>query len=189
MRRIQARAAALIFVKQHGPLNVKSSMKLWLTLLLLSVAAGCGMRNHQHSRTHQTSVAATPGTQWPDEHKMLFEYHSRDGHAALESERVVLVFHGLTPEQQQLFHFQGSQQAVQIAGNGSSSITVTCATERGTVAFRSDYADGTNTLHLGQQTVRFTQSGRLLLAGDQTIDLNEGRKIVHLKNGHAIEFP
>jgi hypothetical protein len=56
---------------------------------------------------------------------MLFRYELHEGQAALQSERVVLVFHGLSREQQRLFHFQGKQQAVQIAGDGVSSVS-TC---------------------------------------------------------------
>ena len=173
-------AVRLILVKHQGPSNVNSSVKLCLLLLLLPVAVSCVMRSPHHAQ-YQTSVASTLGSQWPDEHKMLFEYHARDGHPALESDHVVLVFHGVMPKQQQVFHFQGKQQAVQIAGNGTSSVSVTCTIDRETVVFRSDYANGTNTLHFGQQTVQFSQGGRLLLAGDQTVDLSKGQKVVHLR--------
>jgi len=161
-------------------------VKFWLSLLLLSVAAGCVIRTHNHFSKYSSSVATSADSRWPDEHKMLFQYHIRDGHAALKSDRVMLVFHGLKPKQQRIFHFQGNQQAVQIAGGGTSSVSVTCSTERGPVSFRSDYADGTNTLQFGQQTVRFTQGGQLLLGGDQAVDLSEGRKIVHLKRGRLL---
>jgi hypothetical protein len=158
-------------------------MKFWLSLLLVPVAAGCVTRSSHYSNTYRSTVAATPGLNLPDKQQMLFQYHTRDNQSALEAGSVVLVFHGLTPAQQQMFHFQGEEQAVQIAGEGSSTVSVTCATGRGSVAFRSHYADGTNTLQFDQQTVRFTAHGRLLLAGDQAIDLREGRKIVHLRDG------
>lgn len=112
---------------------------------------------------------------------MLLRYHLRDGQAALQSERMVLVFHGLSPEPQRLFHFQGTQQALQIAGDGVSSISTTCASGKQMITFRSDYSGGTNTLEFGEQRVRLTRSGRLLLAGDETVDLSEGQKIIHLK--------
>ncbi len=114
---------------------------------------------------------------------MLLRYRVREGQAALQSERVVLVFHGLSPEQQRLFHFQGTQQAVQIAGDGVSSMSTTCASGKQMITFRSDYSGGTNTLEFGDQRIRLTRSGRLLLAGDQTVDLSDGQKIIHLKGG------
>ncbi len=49
------------------------------------------------------------------------------------------------------------------------------------ITFRSYYSGGTNTLEFGEQRVRLTRSGRLLSAGDETVDLSEGQKIIHLK--------
>ncbi len=112
---------------------------------------------------------------------MLLRYQLRDGRAALQSERMVLVFHGLSPEQQRLFHFQGAQQAVQIAGDGASSVSTTCASGKQMIMFRSDYSGGTNTLEFGKQRVRLTRRGTLLSAGEETVDLSQGQKIIHLK--------
>jgi hypothetical protein len=161
-------------------------MKIWLPLLLVPFVAGCLMRSYHHSDIYRSTVAATPGLHLPDEQQMLFQYHIRDRQAALESKSVVLVFHGLTPEQKELFHFQGKEQAVQIAGDGTSTVSVTCTTDKRTVAFQSHYADGTNTLQFALQTVRFIKGGRLLLAGDQSIDLSKGRKTVHLRDGKVV---
>lgn len=160
-------------------------MKFWLLLLVLCVPTGCGLRYRHHSSGLQTTLTGTAGSPWPDEHGMTLEYKSRNGHAALESARVVLVFHGLTARQQRVFHFQGPQQTVQVAGTGTSSAAVSCRFNRVTVAFRADYAQGTNTLQLGAQTVRFAQEGRLLLAGGQAIDLGSGQKVVHLEGDQA----
>lgn len=112
---------------------------------------------------------------------MLLRYLLRDGRAALQSERMVLVFHGLSPEQQRLFHFQGAQQAVQIAGDGVSSVSTTCASGKQMITFRSDYSGGTNTLEFGGQRVRLTRRGTLLSVGEETVDLSQGQKIIHLK--------
>ena len=142
---------------------------------------GCAMRTHHSSGSFRSTLSAVPGSAWPDEHRMLLRYQLREGYAALQSERVVLVFHGLSPEQQRLFHFQGTQQAVQIAGDGVSSVSTSCASGKQLITFRSNYSGGTNTLEFGEQRVRLTHSGKLLLAGDQTVDLSGGQKIVHLK--------
>ena len=58
---------------------------------------------------------------------------------------------------------------------------ISCASGKQLITFRSNYSGGTNTLEFGEQRVRLTRSGQLLLAGDQTVDLSEGQKIVHLK--------
>jgi hypothetical protein len=118
---------------------------------------------------------------WPDEDRMLLRYQIRDQQAVLESERVVLVFEGLSQEQQRLFHFQEPQQAVQIAGPGMSSVSTSCANAKHVITFRSDYAGGTNTLEFGERRVRLTQAGRLLLVKEQAVDLSEGQKIIHFK--------
>ncbi len=165
---------------------IGNARNLYLCALLLVAAAGCGSRHHSNSSGWRSSVSRTPNVVWPDEQKMLFEYAVREEEAALEAEHVVLVFCGLTPRQQRLFHFQGQPQAVQIAGPGQSSVTTTCANGKDTLTFRSEYADGTNTLHFGKECVRFTQSGRLLLVGDQAVDVSEGRKIIHLRNGKFV---
>jgi hypothetical protein len=112
---------------------------------------------------------------------MMLRYQVRDQQAALESDRVALVFHTLSGEQRRIFHFQGMEQAVQIAGPGISSIATTCTSGKETIAFRSDYTAGTNILEFGTQRVLLTDSGRRLLVGDQTVDLSEGRKIIHFK--------
>ncbi len=104
---------------------------------------------------------------------------------ALESGPVVLVFHGVAPAQQALFHFQSEEQSVQIGGEGFSSVTTTCASGKAMVCFRSNYANGTNALQFGDQTVRFIEGGRILLAGGLTVDLSNGRKIVHLMGAKA----
>ena len=161
-------------------------MTIWLSLLLVFVTAGCAVRIHHDFNDYQSSVTSTPSPDLPNECKMVLRYQIRDGCAALEVERFVLLFHGLTPAQQRIFRFQGGQQVVQVSGNGTSSTSVTCATGRGTVAFHSDYAEGTNTLQFGQQAVQFTQGGRLLSAGGETVDLAEGRKVVHLKSNKVL---
>jgi len=112
---------------------------------------------------------------------MLFRYQVHDGQAALENERVVLLFHGLSPGQQRLFHFQSDKQAVQIDGPGKHHVSTTCKSGMAKVTFRSDYACGTNTLQFGTQRVRFARRGWLLLAENQSVDLSEGRKVIHLK--------
>lgn len=112
---------------------------------------------------------------------MGLHYETCDGHAALTTERVVLVFHGLSTAQQQLFHFQGKQQAIQIAGPGRSCVCTTCTNGKATVTFRSEYANGTNTLQFGEQVVRLACEGRLLLSGNQSVNLDEGQKTVHLR--------
>ena len=159
--------------------------KCWLPLLLLGLTScSIHIRRH-HSSSHQTSVAATPEVRWTDEQALRLRYGIRDEQTALESDRVVLVFHGLTPTQQGLFHFQGAEQAIQVAGPGVSTVSVTCSTERGSVALTSHYAEGTNTLQFERQTVRFVDRGWRLLAGDQSVDLSESRKVIHLRNGRA----
>jgi hypothetical protein len=109
---------------------------------------------------------------------MLLRYKILDGESVLESDRVMLVFHGLTPEQQRLFHFQGEEQAVQIAGPGTSSVTTTCASGKQTITFRSDYNGGTNTLEFDGQRAQLTQGGRFVLVGDREIDLSDGRRTI-----------
>jgi hypothetical protein len=154
---------------------------LWPSLLLLTIGTGCVIQTHHDSGSFRSSLAATSGPDLPEEDKLLLRYQIRDQESALESERVVLVFHGLSQEQRRLFHFQGPQQAVQIAGSGVFSVSTTCASGRQMITFRSDYAAGTNTLEFGARRVRLTLGGRLLLAGDEAVDLSEGRKIIHFK--------
>jgi hypothetical protein len=170
----------------HFPGTIKASA--WL--LLVAVAAGCAKvktgRTYQHSTIHQTSAHRGVPLPLAEEEQMYLQYCGREGEAALECERVVLVFHGISAKRQRLFHFQGQQQAVQIAGQAGSSVSVTCTSNGEKVAFQSNYTQGTNTLEFFGTTVRFTHGGRLLLAGDQTIDLSAGRKIVHLKDGKVV---
>ena len=116
---------------------------------------------------------------------MHFQYSLRKGNAALETDRAILVFHGIQSERQKIFHFQKETQAVQIAGPGSSSVVVSCSSGPATLVFRSDYANGTNTLQFADRTVWITEEGKRLLAGDQCVDLTEGKKVVHLEHGKA----
>ena len=146
---------------------------------------GCIARRHHHSEAHRTRFAGTRSLNLPDEDQMVFQYAVRDGRARLESDRVVLVFHSLRPEQQRVFHFPADRQPVQIAGEGGSSISRTCSNARETVAFHSDYANGTNTLCFGEETVRFVQGGTLLLAGDLSVDLRYGRRTVHVDGARS----
>jgi hypothetical protein len=166
------------------------AMNLCVALLLPALAAGCAVHGHLYhhhsSSSYHTTVTSTGGLNLPEEDRMQLRYTVRDGCAALESERAVLVFDGLTPAQRELFHFQGDQQAVQIAGNGLSSVSVTCVINQDQVSFSSHYAGGTNTLEFAGQSVRLVDGGRLLLAGDQRVDLSAGRKIVHLRHGKAV---
>ena len=155
--------------------------KLWRSLLLIPLAVGCTTQVDHESGAFHSSYEGTVGRPVPQEYKMLFRYQVHDGEAALENERVVLVFHGLSPEQQRLFHFPHDQQAVQIDGPGKYHVSTTCGSGKDKVTFRSDYARGTNTLQFGAQRVRLTRRGWLLLAGEQSVDLSEGRKIIHLK--------
>ena len=161
------------------------AMAVWGSVSLLTLVNGCLARTHHYSASHSSSVAATPGSNWSDEHKMVFRYGIRDDRAALESKRVVLVFRDLTPEQKRLFHFQREEQPVQIGGEGISSVTTTCANGKVMVRFRSDYANGTNTLQFGDQKVQFIESGRVLLAGDLAVELSNGRKVVQLTGAKA----
>jgi len=156
--------------------------KFGYLILFVPMVVGCTMRIQFSSGSFSQNVSASPGSDWTDEQRMLLRYQLRDGHASLESERLVLVFHGLSQKQQRMFHFQGTQQPIQISGPGVSSISTTCAIGRGMIAFRSDYTDGTNTFGFNELRVRLVQGGRLLLAGDQMIDLNEGQKVIHLRD-------
>jgi hypothetical protein len=162
--------------------------KIWRSLLLLPLSVGCVTQvQHQSSSfssTSKTTMQTAPGSQWPEAHRMLFRYQVLNGQAALANERVLLVFHGLSPEQQRLFHFQQEPQTVQVDGPGTSSVSTTCTHNRDQVAFISDYALGTNTLQFGEQTVLLTRGGWLLLAGQQSVDLSTGRKVIHVIKGN-----
>ena len=116
---------------------------------------------------------------------MVFEYLIRDGSAVLQAEEVVLVFPGLTTAEQRVFRFGGTHQAIQIAGHGSSSVEVSRSLNRITTRFNSTYANGTNTLQFGSQTVQFTEAGKRLWVGGEAIDLSPGRKVVHLRGNTA----
>ena len=157
---------------------------VWRSLLLIFLAVGCAKVHHESnsfSSTNSTTRQAATGAQWPEEQKMLFRYQIYNGEAALSNERVLLVFHGLSAGEQRAFHFQENQQAVQIDGPGSSSVSTTCTHNRDNIIFSSEYALGTNTLRFGTQSVRLSRGGRLLLAGDQSVNLSTGRKVVHVK--------
>lgn len=152
---------------------------------LLLFAAGCSARIHRYSGNQSSSFAASPGLNLPDEDTMVFRYKMRDGRATLESQRVLLVFHDLKPDQQKFFHFQNEEQPVQIGGDGFSSVETTCGNGKSSVRFRSTYSNGTNVLQFGNQTVRLITNGQGLLAGDLAVDLSGGRKIVHLAGSKA----
>ena len=165
------------------------SKRLWSSLILVSMVAGCVLRLDHSSEAFRSSVALTPGPSWPDEDSLLLRYEERGGHAALESKRCVIVFHGLSLGQQRLFHFQDSQQAIQINGPGISSVSTTCSSGKETVTFRSDYANGTNTIQFGEQRIKLADKGRTLLVADEVMDLSGGRWVVHLKGGRATLEP
>jgi hypothetical protein len=143
------------------------------------------METHRSFSSSRSTATSTSGGDLAAENKMVFSYVIREGEAALESERVVLVFADLSPTQQKLFHFQGDRQTVQVGGEGFSSISRTFATHRGAVGFHSNYEHGTNTLKFGKQTVQFINGGNTLLAENMTFDLGAGRKTVYLKRGVA----
>jgi len=161
---------------------MKAILKIFgCSILCLVMGTGCVTRTYHSSGAFSSNFATSRGSNWPDEQQILLRYQIREGQAALQSERVVLVFHGLPPEQQRMFHFQEAQQAVPIAGDGTFSMSTTCSSGKQTITFRSDYSAGTNTLEFGGRRVSLTSNGRSVSVGDQTVDLSEGLKIIHLK--------
>jgi hypothetical protein len=152
---------------------------------LLLLAAGCSVRIHRYSDSQSSSLAASPGWNLPDEDTMVFRYESRDGHATLESPRVLLVFENINPEQQKAFHFENEEQMVQTGGDGISSVEAAYRKGKSSIRFHSAYFNGTNVIQFGDQTVRLIKNGRGLLAGDLSVDLSSGRKIVHLAGSKA----
>lgn len=123
---------------------------------------------------------------WGIHEQMIFAYTNHQGKAVLANERVVLVFDDISRDQQRAFHFQGNKQPVQVSGNGSSTVEVSCRRNLAFLRFHSAYVNGTNTIQFGKHVLQLAEAGHLLIAGEDIIHLStNGQTCVHLTKGGA----
>jgi len=101
----------------------------------------------------------------------------------LVCDRVVLAFDDLSKTQRDIFHFGDETELLKMAGDGVATITITATLNGATVEFKSRYADTTNTVDFGGQRVQFSNSGRLLTVGAQSVRLEGPQQTVHIKAG------
>jgi archaellum component FlaF (FlaF/FlaG flagellin family) len=165
-------------------------MKISLLPVVAAALAfsGCVVRFNSSHSSHNTTVSRSGLTPAVSQDQMVFRYTNYNGKAVLESDRVVLVFDGISRDEQRAFHFGGNAQAIQISGNGVSGVDVSCRRNVAFLRFHSDYANGTNTLQFGKQVVQFVDNGQLLLAGKESVALTNGQTRVHLnRKGEIIQ--
>jgi hypothetical protein len=150
------------------------------TLAAALVVSGCVIKYNKSSSSHNSSFTSsnvTPGL--PQEHMML-RFTNYNGKAALESDRIMLVYDGISRDEQRAFHFGGNKQSIQVNGSGTSAVDVSCRRNLAFLRFHSAYANGTNTLQFGKHVIRFAEAGQLLIAGEQRVPLTNGQTRVHL---------
>jgi hypothetical protein len=158
-------------------------MKISLLPVVAAAAlafSGCAVKFNSSHSSHNTTVSKSSLTPAASQEQMVFRYTNYNGKAALESDRVVLVFDGISRDEQRAFHFGGNAQAIQVSGTGTSAVDVSCRRNVAFLRFHSAYANGTNTLQFGKQVIRFADGGQLLIAGEQTVPLTNGQTRVHL---------
>lgn len=166
-------------------------MKISLLPVVAAAAlafSGCVVKFNSSYSSHNTTMSKSSLTPSAAQEQMVFRYTNYNGKAVLESDRVVLVFDGISRDEQRAFHFGGNAQTIQINGTGTSAVDVSCRRNVAFLRFHSAYADGTNTLQFGKQVVQFVNNGQILIAGQESVPLTNGQTRVHLnRKGEIIQ--
>lgn len=149
-------------------------MKALLPILLACTLTGCTIslnNSSEASTVHTSSLSGALAT----EGQLAFVYRVEGDNAILDSDKVTLIFPGLSERQRQIFFLNAGFIPLQIAGDGTAETTVSCRRNRAIAILNSRYQNGINTITFcGREVILFDHARRAITAG-QTFDLSKGK--------------
>ncbi|MBI3319509.1 MAG: hypothetical protein HYZ89_02850 [Candidatus Omnitrophica bacterium] len=111
-------------------------------------------------------------------------FQEESGHAVLDCDKVKIVFEGVKLTSQAGQIFGGSTGSLQVAGSGTSKITLTALHENQNLT--NSYSNGVNKISLGTYVVKVLEQGCKLQVGEKTFTLgNDKQTIVIREDGSA----
>lgn len=151
-------------------------MKRLMPALFLMALTGCVYRTQSHFSHNQTRHSTVGSHQWAQDERLELSYRVDGSDAILDSDRVMIVFQNLSDGERNAFSFQQGKVWIQIAGEGVSTVSVNCQSNRDKSNFLSRYENGTNTIQFCGREVRLANQGRLITTRNQIVDASVGKR-------------
>lgn len=102
------------------------------------------------------------------------EFGEDSGSAALDTEHVKVVFEGVKVNQTPGREGGGSTGSLQVAGGGTSQITLSALNH----TLKNSYAGKVNKVTLGQYQVEISDGGRKLVVGNKSFEIGKDKQTI-----------
>src|SRR5687768_6211863 len=139
---------------------------LMLALLALSLA-GCVRYSHHHGGSHTSFTSQGGAGHLAENDQLEFTYRVEGANGIFDSDKVTLIFPDLRAGERNSFFLKDDRIAVQIAGEGRSTQTITHKHNKRQSAFTASYESGTNTITFCGRQVRLANRAQLILTEKQ----------------------
>ena len=160
-------------------------MKALLLILLACTFTGCIIRSGNHSSEFSTAHSSSLTGPSTTDDQLKFVYRLEGNNAILDSDKVTLIFPGLSERQRHMFFLNAGFIPLQIAGEGTAETTVSCRRGPITAILHSRYQNGINTITFCGREVILSDHARRATVAARTFDLSNGKTEINVASNNS----